>query len=68
MWCASLSYNDLIGLGRVKDFLINKLGHAISAKFDVAHGASLSAVCGIEKEDVKQAAEDVYQIFCMVNR
>ena len=46
MWCGSLSHNDLTGLGRVKDFSVHKLGHALSAKFDVAHGASLAAVWG----------------------
>lgn len=46
MWCGSLSHNDLTGLGAVKDFVPHKLGHELSAKFDVAHGASLSAVWG----------------------
>lgn len=46
MWCGSLSHNDLTGLGRDKDFSVHKFGHALSAKYDVAHGASLSAVWG----------------------
>ncbi|MEE1086979.1 MAG: iron-containing alcohol dehydrogenase [Schaedlerella sp.] len=47
MWCGSLSHNDLTGLGRgAKDFSVHKFGHALSAKFDAAHGASLSAVWG----------------------
>ena len=46
MWAGSVSHNDLTGLGRVKDFSVHKLGHALSAKFDVAHGASLAAVWG----------------------
>ena len=44
MWCGSLSHNGLTGLGREKDFSVHKLGHAIGAKYDVAHGATLSAV------------------------
>ena len=44
MWCGSLSHNGLTGLGGKKDFAVHQLGHAISAKYDVAHGASLSAV------------------------
>lgn len=44
MWCSSLSHNGLTGLGRAKDFSVHKFGHALSAKYDVAHGASLSAV------------------------
>ena len=44
MWCGSLSHNGLTGLGGQKDFAVHQLGHAISAKYDVAHGASLSAV------------------------
>lgn len=44
MWCGSLSHNGLTECGRDKDFSVHKLGHALSAKYDVAHGASLSAV------------------------
>ena len=46
MWCGSVSHNNLTGLGRPKDFLCHKLGHEISGMFDVAHGATLSAVWG----------------------
>lgn len=46
MWAGSLSHNDLTGLGGVKDFAPHQLGHELSAMFDVAHGASLSAVWG----------------------
>lgn len=46
MWCGSLSHNNLTELGRKKDFSVHKLGHELSAMFDVAHGASLSAVWG----------------------
>ena len=42
----SVSHNNLTGLGRPKDFLCHKLGHEISGMFDVAHGATLSAVWG----------------------
>lgn len=46
MWCASLSHNNLTGLGRPKDFACHKLGHEIGGMFDEAHGATLSAVWG----------------------
>lgn len=46
MWCGSISHNGLTGLGRPRDFLCHKLGHQIGAKFDEAHGATLSAVWG----------------------
>ena len=46
MWCGSISHNDLTGLGRAKDFSVHKFGHALSAKFDVAHGASLTTIWG----------------------
>jgi len=46
MWCSSLSHNGLTGLGAAKDFSTHKLGHELSGRFDVAHGASLSAVWG----------------------
>ncbi|MCH3971784.1 MAG: iron-containing alcohol dehydrogenase [Oscillospiraceae bacterium] len=44
MWCGSISHNGLTGLGNEKDFSVHQLGHELSAMFDVAHGASLSAV------------------------
>ena len=52
MWCGSLSHNNLTGLGREKDFSVHKLGHALSAKYDAAHGATLSAVWGAWAEYV----------------
>lgn len=46
MWAGSLSHNGLTGLGAQTDFAPHQLGHELSAMFDVAHGASLSAVWG----------------------
>lgn len=46
MWCGSLSHNNLTELGRGKDFSVHKLGHALGARYDAAHGATLSAVWG----------------------
>lgn len=42
MWCGSLSHNDLTGLGRGKDFSVHQLGHELSGKYDIPHGASLT--------------------------
>ena len=44
MWAGSLSHNGLTGLGAQKDFAVHQLGHELSSRFDLAHGASLSAV------------------------
>ena len=44
MWAGTLSHNGLTGLGGMKDFAPHMLGHELSAKFDSAHGATLSAV------------------------
>lgn len=46
MWCGSISHNGLTGLGAVTDFAPHQLGHELSGKFNVAHGASLSTVWG----------------------
>lgn len=46
MWAGSLSHNGLTGLGGKNDFAPHQLGHELSAKFDVAHGASLTAIWG----------------------
>jgi len=44
MWCSSVSHNGFTGLGGVKDFATHQLGHAIGGVYDIAHGATLSAV------------------------
>lgn len=46
LWAASLSHNDLTHVGRARDFCVHKFGHALSARYDITHGASLSAVWG----------------------
>ena len=66
MWCGSLSHNGLTGLGGKKDFAVHQLGHAISAKYDVAHGASLSAVWRSWAEAVADA--DGYARFARFGR
>ena len=45
-WASSLSHCNLTELGRGKDFSVHKLGHALSARFGVTHGASLASVWG----------------------
>ena len=44
MWCGSVSHTGFTGLGRDKDFSAHKLGHELSGRYDVAHGASLTTV------------------------
>lgn len=44
VWCGSLSHNGITGLGRDKDFSVHKFGHALGAKYDYAHGATLACV------------------------
>ena len=46
MWAGSLSHNGLTGLGGPGDWAVHQLGHELSARFDLAHGASLAAVWG----------------------
>lgn len=46
MWAGSISHNGLTGLGGSKDFSPHQLGHELSARYDAAHGASLTAVWG----------------------
>jgi len=44
MWSGSISHNDLTGLGGLKSLDMHKLGHELSAMWDIAHGASLTTV------------------------
>ncbi len=47
MWAGSLSHNGLTGCGTDGgDWVVHWLGHELSALYDVAHGAALTAVWG----------------------
>lgn len=52
MWAGSLSHNGLTGLGGNGDWAVHQLGHELSARFDLAHGASLATVWGAWAEYV----------------
>ncbi len=59
MYAGSVSHNGITGLGRGRDFTVHKFGHELSGKFDVTHGASLTAMWGswaryVYKEDVER--------------
>lgn len=70
MWAGSLSHNGLTGLGGQKDFAVHQLGHELSAKYDIAHGASLSTVweawasyvCPVNPKRFARFAEKVWGI------
>jgi hypothetical protein len=51
-WASSLSHNSLTECGHGKDFSVHKFGHALSARYGVTHGASLSAVWGAWAEEL----------------
>lgn len=55
-WASSLSHNNLTECGRGKDFSVHKLGHALSARYDVTHGDSLSAVWGAWAKELYSGA------------
>lgn len=47
MWASSLSHNGLTGAGAgLGDWAPHQLGHELSARYDTAHGAALSALWG----------------------
>ena len=47
MWAGSLSHNGLTGCGNgAGDWACHQLGHEISGRWDLAHGASLTMVWG----------------------
>lgn len=68
MWCGSLSHNGITGLGRPRDFMCHKFGHELGARFDEAHGATLSAVWGswaryVYKKDVERFARFGHKVW-----
>ena len=46
MWAGSISHNGITGCGGISDWSTHQLEHELSAKYDVAHGAGLSALWG----------------------
>ena len=70
MWASSLAHNGLLGCGRDEDWATHQLGHEISGKFDVAHGAGLAAIWGSwaryvideKPERFAQFAQNVFDI------
>lgn len=44
MWSSSMALNGLIGLGKEQDWSSHNISHALSALYDIPHGASLSII------------------------
>lgn len=44
MWAGMLAHNNSVGVDREQDWASHQIGHELSAKYDVAHGASLATV------------------------
>ncbi|MCX6663482.1 MAG: iron-containing alcohol dehydrogenase [Euryarchaeota archaeon] len=42
MWTSSLALNGLLGYGRITDWATHGIEHAVSAAYDVTHGAGLA--------------------------
>ena len=71
MWCGSVSHTGFTGLGRERDFSAHKLGHELSGRYDVAHGASLTTVWAhwartvytVKPERFTHFAEAIFGIF-----
>lgn len=45
MWAGTIAHNNLLSTGRIGDWSSHQIGHEIGAKFDVAHGATLTIIC-----------------------
>ncbi len=44
MWGGNLAHNGLLGMGREEDWASHGMEHALSAVFDIAHGAGLAII------------------------
>jgi len=70
MWCGSVSHNGITGLGRPMDFSVHQLGHELSGRFNVSHGASLTTVwgswaeyvCNINPERFAKYAKEIWGV------
>lgn len=46
MWAATVAQNNSIGMGRNQDWATHALSNELSAQYDIAHGATITAVMG----------------------
>ena len=44
MWGATLALNGIMGLGKKQDWMAHQIEHALSAFYDIPHGAGLAIV------------------------
>lgn len=44
MWAGTIAHNGILGVGREEDWGSHELGHALSAFYDITHGATLSII------------------------
>ncbi len=44
MWCGTIAHNGMCGVGREEDWASHFMEHEISAVYNVAHGAGLTAI------------------------
>ena len=44
MWISSMALNGIIGLGKRQDWMTHQMEHALSAFYDIPHGAGLAIV------------------------
>lgn len=63
MWAGSLSHNGLTNLGNANggDWSCHQMEHELSAKYDVAHGAGLTAVWPSWARFVKDAGPEKFE-------
>ena len=40
--CGTIAHNNMLGVGRVQDWACHKLGHELTARYGVTHGAGLA--------------------------
>jgi len=72
MWAGSLSHNGMTGLGQTMDFAVHQLGHALSGKYDIPHGESLSIAWAswaryVYHDDIKRFAKYARTVWSIKN-
>jgi alcohol dehydrogenase YqhD (iron-dependent ADH family) len=42
--CGTVAHNNMLGVGRQQDWACHRMGHELTARFDVTHGAALAGL------------------------
>jgi len=68
LWAGTIAHNGILGTGRIEDWASHKLGHELSAVYQVGHGQSLAVIFPawmkyVLRKNVKKFAQFAFRVW-----